>query len=190
LTGVNIVVYYGPTILKEAGFPFGSALQYQVALGVINLLATLVAIWKVDSWGRRPLLIWGMAVVTLSMAATALLLTFGAPAICIVLLLGVYMGCVSVSICGVIWVLTPEIFPNKVRGRAVSIATFSNWTTNMVSVFLFPWYVERFGLHTGFFTFAVICLVATLFFWRFVPETKGKSLEEITRYWRPSGLRP
>ena len=102
LTGVNIVVYYGPTILEAAGFPFGSALQYQIALGVINLLATLIAIWKVDSWGRRPLLIYGMAVVTISMAATALLLMVGAPAIWIVLLLGVYMGAVSLSICGVI----------------------------------------------------------------------------------------
>jgi membrane protein implicated in regulation of membrane protease activity len=65
----------------------------------------------------------------------------------------------------------------------MSIATFSNWTTNMISVFFFPWYVARFGIHTGFFTFAAICAVATVFFWRYVPETKGKSLEEIAKHW-------
>lgn len=183
MTGVNIVVYYGPTILEAAGLALGSALQYQVALGVINLVFTLVALWKVDSWGRRPLLIWGMLVVTLSMTATAVLLSQAAPAVWIVAVLCVYMACEALSICAVVWILTSEILPNRVRGRAVSIATFANWLTNMLSAFLFPWYVDRFGMHAGFFTFAAICLVATVFFWLFVPETKGKSLEEIERHW-------
>jgi SP family arabinose:H+ symporter-like MFS transporter len=182
-TGVNIVVYYGPTVLKGAGFESASALQWQVVLGIMNLIFTFVAIWKVDEWGRRPLLVWGMAAVTLSLAAAALLLLVQAPAGWVVAVLCAYMGFVAVSICGVIWVLSPEIFPNRVRGRAMSIATFSNWTTNMISVFFFPWYVARFGIHTGFFTFAAICAVATVFFWRYVPETKGKSLEEIAKHW-------
>ena len=91
------------------------------------------------------------------------------------------MACEALSICAVIWVLTPEIFPNRVRGRAMSIAIFANWTTNMLGTFLFPWYVERYGMYAGFFTFAAICFVATIFFWALVPETKGKSLEEIER---------
>lgn len=185
LTGVNVVIYYGPTILESAGLPLTGALQYQVTLGFINLVFTLVAIWKVDRWGRRPLLVGGMAAVTLTMAATALLLLLGTKAIWIVVCLGLYIACVAVSICGVIWVLTPEIFPNQIRGRAMSIATLANWTTNTLSAFLFPWYVERYGVHTGFFTFAAICLVATFFFWRFVPETKGQTLEAITRHWLP-----
>ena len=187
LTGVNIVVYYGPMILEEAGFKLGSALQYQVALGVVNLVFTLVAIWKIDTWGRRPLLIGGMSVVTISMAVTGLLFLTGATGgIWIVVVLCVYMGCLALSICGVIWVLTPEIFPNRVRGRAVSIATFVNWSTNAVSAMLFPWYVANYGMHVGFFTFAVICLVATIFFRSLVPETKGRSLEEIEEYWARS----
>jgi SP family arabinose:H+ symporter-like MFS transporter len=192
MTGVNIVVYYGPMILKSAGFAVGSALQYQVALGVINLIFTVIALWKVDSWGRRPLLIWGMAVVTLTMFATAFLLLKGAPAIWIVVLLGVYMACVAISICAVIWIITAEIFPNRIRGRAMSIATFATWVTNTISAFLFPWYVDRFGMHAGFFTFAAICLLATVFYWAFVPETKGKTLEEIERHWVPplTGDRP
>jgi MFS family permease len=95
----------------------------------------------------------------------------------------VYMACIALSICAVIWVLTSEIFPNRVRGRAVSIATLTNWVTNSISTLLFPWYVQEFGMHTGFLTFAAICFVGTIFFWRYVPETKGKSLEEIEWSW-------
>jgi MFS family permease len=99
------------------------------------------------------------------------------------ILICAYMACISISISAVIWVLTPEIFPNRVRGRAASIATLANWSTNAFSAFFFPIYVGRFGMHTGFFTSAIICLAATVFFWKFVPETKGKSLEEIEAYW-------
>jgi SP family arabinose:H+ symporter-like MFS transporter len=184
LTGVNVVVYYGPKILRQAGFPIDGALQYQVALGVVNLIFTVLAIWKIDSWGRRPLLVGGMAVVTVATAVTGLLFLLSATGgIWIVLVLCIYMGCVSFSICAVIWVLTPEIFPNRVRGRAASIATFANWSTNFVSMLLFPTYVDRYGMHTAFFTFTAICLVATLFFWKFVPETRGKSLEQIEKHW-------
>lgn len=193
LTGVNIVVYYGPTILREAGLETGSALMYQVALGAINLIFTLLAIWKIDTWGRRPLLIGGMALVALAMSATALLMLLNAPALWVILLLCIYMACVAVSICAVIWVLTPEIFPNRLRGRGASISTFVNWTTNAVSVFAFPWYVAQLGMHAGFFTFAAFCCLATVFFWKFVPETRGKSLEEIEQQWtaapRPQDLR-
>jgi SP family arabinose:H+ symporter-like MFS transporter len=179
LTGVNAVIYYGPTILREAGLESGSALLYQVALGTIGLTFTLFAVTRMDTWGRRPLLVYGMVFVTLSMGATAVLMLIGAPAIWIVVLLGVYMACLALSICSVIWVLTPEIFPNRVRGRGSSIATFTTWTTNAAIAFAFPWYVNSFGMHAAFFTFAAICCVATVFFWKLTPETRGRSLEEI-----------
>jgi SP family arabinose:H+ symporter-like MFS transporter len=73
------------------------------------------------------------------------------------------------------------------RGSAMSLATFTNWGTNFISVFIFPWYVARFGVHVGFFSFAATCLLATYFFWKKVPETKGKSLEEIERFWLEGG---
>jgi SP family arabinose:H+ symporter-like MFS transporter len=188
LTGVNTVVYYGPTILEKAGLKVGGALQYQAALGFINLIFTLVSIWKVDTWGRRPLLIRGMAGVTLTLGIIALLFALNlASGIWLVLALGAFMACVSVSICGVIWVVLPEIFPNRVRGRAMSITVFAVWATNAVIAFFFPWFVNRFGMHIGFFTFSGICLAATIFFWRMVPETKGRSLEDIERYWLQKG---
>jgi SP family arabinose:H+ symporter-like MFS transporter len=184
LTGVNIVIYYGPTVLAEAGFQLPNALQFQAGFGVINLLFTLAAIWKIDRWGRRPLLIGGMAAVVVTLAAAAILFPLSpATSLAIAAVLGVYIACVAFSICAVIWVLTPEIFPTRIRARAMSIATFINWTTNSASAFLFPWYVSRLGMASGFWTFAAICFVATIFFWRLVPETKNKSLEEIEAFW-------
>ena len=185
LTGINAVIYYGPIILEQTGIQFGSALQYQVILGFINLVFTILALWLIDKIGRRPLLIGGMAMVVITLTTAGFLFTAGDPnGVLIVVVLGVYIACIAISICAVIWVLTPEIFPNRVRGRAMSIAVFSNWGTNTLAAYLFPWYVASYGMHVGFFTFAGICLVATLFFWKFVPETKGKSLEEIEQLFK------
>jgi MFS transporter, SP family, arabinose:H+ symporter len=197
LSGVNIVVYYGPKILMAAGYHDLAALLSQVGFGLINLVFTVIALAVIDRWGRRPLLIGGMAVVTVALAVIGALFLTGAQgeggAVVVTKTVGlwigigicVYMACIALSICAVIWVLTPEIFPNRVRGRAVSIATFANWATNTASAFLFPWYAATLGMHVSFLTAAAICLVATLFFWKFVPETKGRSLEEIERSWVP-----
>jgi MFS transporter, SP family, arabinose:H+ symporter len=183
LSGVNIVVYYGPVILKSAGFPIHGAFQWQVVLGIINFVFTVIAVLAVDRLGRRPLLIWGMAVVTLALASTAALLRQSAPAQWIVVLLCVYMACEALSICAVIWIITAEIFPNRIRARAMSIATFANWGTNTVSVFAFPWFVDRYGVAAGFAGYAAICLIATVFFFALVPETKNRTLEEIETHW-------
>ncbi len=184
LTGVNVIVYYGPTILKEAGFAFDNALGFQVLLGVINLVFTVAAILTIDSLGRRPLLVGGMGMVTLMLLGTAFLFATGVKGIPIVILLGLYIAFLAFSICGVIWVLTPEIFPNRIRGQGASISTFTNWSMNAAAAGIFPWYVAQYGMGAGFFTFAAICLVATAFFFLLVPETKGRSLEEIERFWK------
>lgn len=183
-TGVNIIVYYGPSILENAGFKLDGALQFQVVIGIINLIFTVLALWKIDSWGRRPLLIWGMAIVCVSLLVITLLFTLEAiSGIWIVIMLCIYMASLALSINAVIWVLIGEIFPTRVRGRAMSIATFANWGTNFLTAFIFPWYVATIGMSAGFLTFAIICLGAVLFFYRFVPETKGMSLEKIESYW-------
>lgn len=203
LSGVNLVVYYGPKILMAAGYEDLGALLGQVGFGVINLVFTILALLVIDRWGRRPLLLGGMAVVTVALATLGGLFLFGvtegggagAPGAVVSRVVGlsiggvmcVYMACIALSICAVIWVLTPEIFPNRVRGRAVSIATFANWGTNSLSALIFPWYVATLGMHAVFFTTAGICLVAVWFFWRFVPETKGRSLEAIEKLWTQSG---
>ena len=187
-TGVNIIVYYGPSILENAGFKLDSALQFQVAIGIINLIFTIIALWKIDTWGRRPLLIWGMAAVFVSLMIIAFQFTLGVTSgIWIVIMLCVYMASLALSINAVIWVLIGEIFPNRIRGKAMSIATFANWGINFLTAFMFPWYVAKIGMNVGFFTFAGMCLIATVFFYKYIPETKGKSLEEIEKYWAKKG---
>ncbi len=186
MSGVNIVIYYGPTILKQAGFPEQTALQVQVFFGLINLVFTIVALFIIDRFGRRPLLIGGMAVVALSMLSAGMIQAFvEVPGKLIVVVLGIYMASVALSICAVIWVLTPEIFPNRVRARACSIATFANWGTNAFSAQFFPWYVAHSGMANAYFTFGVICTIAVIFYFKFVPETKGKTLEDIEQLWKP-----
>jgi len=183
-TGVNIIVYYGPTILENAGFQLDSALQFQVAIGIINLLFTIIALWKIDSWGRRPLLIWGMAAVFISLLIIAIQFSTGQTSgIWILVMLAIYMASLAISINAVIWVLIGEIFPTRIRGRAMSIATFANWGINFLTAFIFPWYVATIGMNAGFFTFAAMTLLATIFFYQYVPETRGKSLEEIENNW-------
>ena len=188
-TGVNIVIYYGPTILEGAGFALTNAVQFQVLIGVINLLFTIVALFKIDSWGRRPLLIGGMSAVFISLCGIGLLFVASAASgIWTVVLLCIYIGSLALSINAVIWVLIGEIYPTHIRGRAMSIATFANWATNFIAAFLFPWYVSIVGMGAGFFTFAAFCLAGTFFFYRFIPETKGKSLEEIEAYWEKKSI--
>lgn len=182
-TGVNIIIYYGPTIIENAGFKLDSGLQFQIAIGVINLLFTIIALWKIDSWGRRPLLIGGMAAVFLSLTIIGFQFALGSYGIWIVIMLCVYMASLAISINAVIFVLTGEIFPNRIRGRAMSIAILANWLTNFITAFIFPWFVDQVGMGAGFFVFAGFSLVATIFFYKVVPETKGKSLEEIETFW-------
>jgi SP family arabinose:H+ symporter-like MFS transporter len=200
LSGVNIVIYYGPKILDAAGFAETAAFLGQVGFGLINLVFTILALVLIDSLGRRPLLIGGMGVVAVTLAVIGLLFQGLGPlgdevpgvapavdpgrAVAIGVAICVYMAAIAFSICAVIWVLTPEIFPNRVRGRAVSICTFANWTTNALGALAFPWVVERFGMATAFMAAAVIGAVATAFFLAAVPETKGRSLEAIEAGWR------
>ena len=179
-----IIIYYGPTILENAGFKIDGALQFQVAIGLINLIFTILALWKIDSWGRRPLLIYGMFSVFVSLVIIALEFTFGSgQGILILIMLCIYMASLALSINAVIWVLIGEIFPNKIRGSAMSIVTFTNWVANFLIAFTFPWFIDKIGIGGGFFTFAGMCLVATIFFNKYVPETKGKSLEQIENHW-------
>ncbi len=184
-TGVNIIVYYGPDILRDAGFNFGSALKFQVAIGLINLIFTVLALWKIDNWGRRPLLIGGMSAVCLSLFIIGIQFSIAStPGLWIVVMLCIYMASLSFSINAVIWVLLGEIYPTRIRGRAMSIATFANWGTNFGTAFIFPWLVAQIGMGSGFLMFAAFCMIATVFFYRRIPETKGKSLEDIETFWR------
>ena len=188
VSGINAIIYYGPRILEEAGFTLGDALGGQVVIGVVNVLFTLVAIWKIDDLGRRPLLIGGVSGLVVSLLVIGALFQFGAtegPWLLIFIL--IYIACFAASFGPVIWVLLAEMYPTRVRGRAMSVATFALWGGTALVGQTVPWLLETLQPSGTFWLFAVLCAPAIYLGWKVLPETKGKSLEEIEAYWMSRG---
>ncbi len=184
ISGINVIIYYGPKIFQEAGFAIGDAFGSQVTIGVINVLFTLVAIWKIDSYGRRPLLLLGVGGVTVSLIVIGIYFFLGISGSSILLLYFLlFIACFAFSFGPVCWVIISEIFPTKIRGRAMSIATFSLWITNAVIGQLFPWLLENINAYGTFWFFAATSIIGFIFIYKMIPETKNKSLEEIEKFW-------
>lgn len=182
LSGINAIIYYGPKIFKDAGFQISDALGGQVVLGVVNVLFTLLVMWKVDTMGRRPLLFFGNLGVFLSLAMVAVLFATGITGGgLLIFFMCSYLACFAFSLGPLPWVLMSEIFPTRVRGRAMSIATFSLWLTNTIVCLSFPTLTEQIGPAKTFSIFAVLVLPVFLI-WKLMPETKGRSLEELEKY--------
>jgi len=183
--GINAVIYYGPRILEQAGFTLNNALGGQVTIGLVNVLFTFVAIFTIDKWGRRPLLFAGIGGAVLSLliigALFALNITSG-PWILIFIL--AFIACFAFSFGPVCWVVIGEIFPNAIRGKAMALATLSLWTGNFLVGQLTPVMLEGLGSSRTFWLFALCCSPAILITWKLIPETKGKSLENIENYWK------
>lgn len=189
VTGINVFLYYAPEIFKKLGSAASSALLQTVLVGGVNLAFTVIAIWTVDTLGRKPLMLVGsvgMGVCLFALGLAASLRHIEAWAL--IFVLG-YIACFALSVGPVTWVILSEIFPTKIRGRAMAIATFCLWSANFVVSQTFPmmdespWLVERFNHGFPFWVYGLLCIVSVVFVWRFVPETKGKSLEEIERMW-------
>lgn len=183
-SGINVIIYYGPKIFSEAGFTLSGSLGGQVTIGIVNVLATFIAIWKIDDFGRKPLLLTGLAGVILTLGGVGLFfaqgITQGGWLLFFFLL---FIICFAFSLGPITFVIISEIFPNRIRGRAMSVATLSLWGTNALVVQFFPWLLGNAGAAVTFWIYAVICIPALLLVWKVVPETKGKSLEEIEQYW-------
>jgi SP family arabinose:H+ symporter-like MFS transporter len=194
LSGINSIIYYGTTILENAGFVLGKALGGQVVLGVVNVLFTVLALWKVDTFGRRPLMIWGSAGCFLSLAMVGILFASGVEVVgekviaaewCrpwLIVFMGSYLACFAFSLGPLPWVIMSEVFPTRIRGRAMSIATVSLWSANTIVCFSFPWLLRNAGPSVTFWIFAALVFPAIVYAIRVMPETKGKSLEELERY--------
>jgi SP family arabinose:H+ symporter-like MFS transporter len=183
-SGINAVMYFGPTILKNVGFAAGGAMGGAILVGIINCIFTLVAIWKVDSFGRRPLLLVGVSGVFVSLAAAAAL--FAMPGVdnawkLVPLLF--FCACFSFSYGPVCWVVIGEIFPTRYRGRAVSVATAAIWLGAFAVSQLFPRMLQHLQASGAFAVYAALTAVAVVFIWKALPETKGRTLEEIERSW-------
>ncbi len=183
ITGINTVLYYAPEIFKSAGFGASAAIYQTVIVGVINLSFTVVAILIVDRAGRKPLLIAAATGMGLSLLLLGSAFEWGRhQGPWVVFFVLTYVASFAVAMGPVVWVVLAEIFPTRVRGAAMSIATVALWIACFLVTQLFPRMLEQ--LHgRAFFIYGAMCVVAVLFTVFFVPETKGKTLEEIERHW-------
>ncbi|HSZ40753.1 MAG TPA: sugar porter family MFS transporter [Trebonia sp.] len=186
ITGINTVIYYAPSLLQGAGFGNSAALLANVVNGAVNVGMTIVAVWLLDKVGRRPLLLTGTAGMAVGMVITALSFLGGSHltgALAVVAVLGllIYTGSFAIGLGPVFWLLIAEIYPLRIRGAAMSVATMANWAANFVVTISFLTLLTAIGGVGVFFLFGFLTLVALGYFWRRVPETKGRSLQEIER---------
>lgn len=183
--GINAVIYYGPRILEQAGFTLNNALGGQVTIGLVNVVFTFVAIFTIDKWGRKPLLYTGIGGAVVSLIIIGALFALGitsGPWILIFIL--AFIACFAFSFGPVCWVVVGEIFPNAVRGKAMALATLSLWIGNFLVGQLTPVMLEGLGSSWTFWLFALCCSPALWITWKLIPETKGRSLENIENYWK------
>ena len=182
--GVNAVLYYGPKIFSEAGFD--NPMFSTVLVGVVNCVTTVLAVFIIDRVGRKQLIYWGVSGMILCLLAIGVYFAWG-PALGLgnVFMLTfflAYVFCTAISICAVVFVLLSEMYPNSVRGRAMSIAGFALWIGTYLIGQLTPVLLGWSQAGT-FFLFAVMCVPYMLIMWKVIPETPGKSLEEIEKFW-------
>ena len=189
--GVNAVLYYGPTIFKESGLSSGDSLFYQSLVGLVNMLTTVLALVIIDKVGRKQLVYWGVSGMILSLVLIGIYFAFGTKlglsSVFLLIFFLFYIFCCAISICAVIFVLLSEMYPVKVRGAAMSIAGLSLWIGTYLIGQLTPLMLSALTPAGTFMLFAVMCIPYILIVWKLLPETTGKSLEEIELMWIRKG---
>ncbi len=182
--GVNAVLYYGPTIFKDAGFE--DPLFSTILVGVVNMLTTVIALLIIDKVGRKQLVWWGVGgmILCLLMIGIYFLPAIHLPTGFMLVFFLLYVFCTAISISAVVFVLLSEMYPNRVRGLAMSIAGFALWVGTYLIGQLTPWMLKNLTPAGTFFLFAFMCLPYLFIMWKYIPETTGKTLEEIESYWK------
>lgn len=186
--GVNAVLYYGPEIFAKAGIAGGDALFSQVLVGIVNMVTTVIALLIIDKVGRKQLVYWGVSGMIVSLVMIGIYFAFGeriglGNGFMLAFFL-FYVFCCAISISAVVFVLLSEMYPNSVRGRAMSVSGFALWVGTYLIGQLTPWLLENLTPAGTFFLFAGMCIPYILIMWKAVPETTGKTLEEIEDYWK------
>ncbi len=187
VTGVNTIVYYAPTIFQMVGFASaGTAILATFLIGLVGLVFAIISMFLVDRLGRRLLLLVSIGGMGLILVHLALILGESHPAKWLVLAdVLAYLAFFCIGLGPVFWLLISEIYPTTVRAKAMSLATMANWGSNFIVAVTFLTVVEHLGLRGCFLLFAGLCLVAFVFAFRMVPETRGRTLEEIENSWNP-----
>ena len=187
--GINVVLYYAGNIFRNMGASTDSSLLQTIIVGAINLLFTVVAILSVDRFGRKPLMIMGALAMGVSMTCLGFAFYFGQPGLLALVFMLTYTAGFAMSWGPVTWVLLSEIFPNSVRG-AMSIAVAAQWIANLLISWTFPilndnsWLTGLFNHGFSYWIYGLMGFLAALFVWKLVPETKGRTLEEIEKIWK------
>lgn len=183
-SGINTVIDYAPMIFQSAGWELDAALLSTFVVGLANFVFTLVSFWTIDRYGRRPLYIagsLGMAVALAALTVSVLLGHFEGT-LALVLILG-YLAFFASCIGPVFWTLVPEIFPTHIRGTAMTVPVLTQWVANAVVVLLFPAALNQLGQAPTFAILGAVSLAQAVFTWRFVPETRNRTLEQIEKFW-------
>jgi MFS transporter, SP family, arabinose:H+ symporter len=184
-SGINAIIYYGPSILSNAGISLTNSLLSQIIFGGANMLFTLIAIWKVDSLGRRPLYLAGTIGATVCLLATGICFYAGATTGWVLLICVLaFLASFAFSIGPLKFVVAAEIFPGNIRGRAMAISIMVMWVADTIVGWLTPILLKRIGTAYTFWLFALFCLIAFITVLKLLPETKGKSLEQIENDWK------
>jgi SP family xylose:H+ symportor-like MFS transporter len=187
--GINVVLYYAGNIFRNMGASTNTSLLQTIIVGIVNLSFTVIAILTVDKFGRKPLMIIGALGMAVSMTALGLSFYTNHMGIMALIFMLTYVAAFAMSWGPVTWVLLSEIFPNSIRG-AMSIAVAAQWIANWIVSFTFPilndnqWLTRQFNHGFSYWIYGLMGILAALFMWRLVPETKGKSLEEMEKLWK------
>jgi len=188
--GINVVLYYAPEIFKSMGSGTDSALLQTIIVGIINLSFTVLAIMTVDKFGRKPLLITGALVMAISMIGLGTSFSQGLPGGLKLVFMLTYTAGFAMSWGPVCWVMLSEIFPNSVRSSVMSIAVAAQWVSNFLISWTFPimdkndTLVSMFNHGFAYWVYGALAIIAALFVWKRLPETKGKTLEDMEKLWK------